>query len=465
MKGSDRRLRILQVATSDLTGGAERSAVNLHRALRALGNDSWLAVGLKRSADPDVLEIPNELQRNAWVRWWTRLREDNAASLGRVRGTGRLTALLRDCGEPVRWMHGQLGIENFAFPGTGQLLDLPPVRPDILHCHNLHGGYFDLRALPRLSERVPTILNLRDAWLLSGHCAFSFECDRWKHGCGKCPDLALYPAVRRDATAYNWKRKREIFAQCRLFVTTPSQWLMDRVRESLLAPAIIESRVIPNGVDTSVFAPGEKAAARAELGIVPGARVLMIAANGIRSNVWKDFRALLEAIRFIGAAGDAGNVILFAVGETAPPEKVGAATIRFVPFLRDSASLARYYRAADIYVHAARIESFGNTLLEARACGLPAVATAVGGIPEHLNSLDCEHAARGVRLFPPGEATGLLTPPGDGEALARGVLFLFDHPELLRRLGENAIRDVNERFRVSLQAQRFLAWYREILAA
>ena len=465
MKGSDRRLRILQVATSDLTGGAERSAVNLHRALRALGNDSWLAVGLKRSADPDVLEIPNELQRNAWVRWWTRLREDNAASLGRVRGTGRLTALLRDCGEPVRWMHGQLGIENFAFPGTGQLLDLPPVRPDILHCHNLHGGYFDLRALPRLSERVPTILNLRDAWLLSGHCAFSFECDRWKHGCGKCPDLALYPAVRRDATAYNWKRKREIFAQCRLFVTTPSQWLMDRVRESLLAPAIIESRVIPNGVDTSVFAPGEKAAARAELGIVPGARVLMIAANGIRSNVWKDFRALLEAIRFIGAAGDAGNVILFAVGETAPPEKVGAATIRFVPFLRDSASLARYYRAADIYVHAARIESFGNTLLEARACGLPAVATAVGGIPEHLNSLDCEHAARGVRLFPPGEATGLLTPPGDGEALARGVLFLFDHPELLRKLGENAIRDVHERFRVSLQAQRFLAWYREILAA
>lgn len=465
MKGSDRRLRVLQVATSDLTGGAERSAVNLHRALRALGNDSWLAVGLKRSADPDVIEIPNELQRNAWVRWWTRFRENNATSLGRVRGTGRLTALLRDCGEPVRWMHGQLGIEDFAFPGTGQLLDLPLVRPDILHCHNLHGGYFDLRALPQLSERVPTILNLRDAWLLSGHCAYSFACERWKHGCGKCPDLTLYPAARRDSTAYNWRRKQGIYRKSRLYVTTPSQWLMDRVRDSILAPALIDSRVIPNAVDTSIFFPGDKAAARAELRIPDTARVLMFAANGIRANVWKDYRALSEAMRIMGSHGKSQALILLAVGETAPSESIGNAEIRFIPFQKKPESLAKYYRAADIYVHAARIESFGNVLLEARACGLPAVATAVGGIPEHLNSLDCEHAAGGVRVFPSGEATGLLTPAGDGEALARGVLFLFDHPELLRKLGENAIRDVHERFRVSLQAQRFLAWYREILAA
>ncbi len=465
MKGCDRRLRILQVATSDLTGGAERSALNLHHALRASGNDSWLAVGSKGTRDPEVLEIPNELQRNAWVRWWTRFRNDNAASLGRIRGTGRMTALLRDCGEPVRWMQAQLGIEDFAFPGTRQLLDLPPVTPDILHCHNLHGGYFDLRALPRLSERVPTILNVRDAWLLSGHCAYSFACERWKHGCGKCPDLTLYPAVRRDSTAYNWRRKQGIFRKSRLYVTTPSQWLMERVLDSILAPALIESRVIPNGVDTSIFFPGDKVAARAELRIPDAARVLMFAANGITANVWKDYRALREAMRILGSHGKSPELILLAVGETAPSERIGNAEIRFVPFQKELESLAKYYRAADIYVHAARIESFGNVLLEARACGTPAVAMAVGGIPEHLNSLDCDHVAGGVRVFPPRKATGVLTPAGDGEALAGGVLFLFDHPGLLRELGENAIRDVDERFRVSLQAQRFLAWYREILAA
>jgi glycosyltransferase involved in cell wall biosynthesis len=465
VKESDRPLRILQVATSDLTGGAERSAVNLHRAFRALGNESWLAVGLKRTADPDVLEIPNERQRNAWVRWWNHFREHHAASLGRVRGIGRLTALLRDFGTPMRWMHEQMGIEDFAFPGTELLLDIPPVTPDILHCHNLHGGYFDLRALPRLSERVPTILNLRDAWLLSGHCAYSFECERWKHGCGKCPDLTLYPAVRRDATAYNWRRKQGILGSSRVFVTTPSQWLMDRVRDSILTPAIIESRVIPNAVDTSIFFPGDKAAARADLRIPDVSRVLMFASNGIRANVWKDYRALNEAMRILGSDDRSRNLILLAVGETAPSERVGNAEIRFIPFQKDPASLARYYRAADIYAHAARIESFGNVLLEARACGTPVVAMAVGGIPEHVRSLDCADAVEGVRAYSPDEATGVLTKAGSSEALAKGILFLLDHAEIARTLGENAVRDVNERFQTSIQARRFLVWYREILAA
>jgi hypothetical protein len=126
LKVGNRRLRILQVATSDLTGGAERSAINLHRAFRAMGHDSRLAVGTKRTEDSHVLEIPNEQHRNAWVRWWNGFREKHAQTLGRVRGTGRLTTLLRGCGEPIRLLNEQLGIEDFAFPGTDQLLDLTP---------------------------------------------------------------------------------------------------------------------------------------------------------------------------------------------------------------------------------------------------------------------------------------------------------------------------------------------------
>jgi glycosyltransferase involved in cell wall biosynthesis len=191
----------------------------------------------------------------------------------------------------------------------------------------------------------------------------------------------------------------------------------------------------------------------------------MFASNGIRANVWKDYRALNEAIRILGGDGKSRNLILLAVGETAPSERVGSAEIRFIPFQKDPASLALYYRAADIYVHAARIESFGNVLLEARACGTPVVATAVGGIPEHVKSLDCMDAVEGVRVHSPGEATGILTKAGSSEALAKGILFLLDHPETARKLGENAVRDVNERFQTSIQARRFLGWYREILAA
>ena len=78
-------------------------------------------------------------------------------------------------------MERKLGFENFNYPGTWKLLNLPPKPPTIVHCHNLHGFYFDLRFLPRLSQQIPVILNLRDTWLLTGHCAHFMDCERWKN--------------------------------------------------------------------------------------------------------------------------------------------------------------------------------------------------------------------------------------------------------------------------------------------
>jgi glycosyltransferase involved in cell wall biosynthesis len=233
----------------------------------------------------------------------------------------------------------------------------------------------------------------------------------------------------------------------------------------MLAPALVECRVIPNGVDTSSFFPGNRAEARAALAIPENARVLMFASNGIKANVWKDYRALNEAIRILGCSGGSRELVLLAVGEIAPSERIGSAEIRFIPFQKEPSALAQYYRAADIYVHAARIESFGNVLLEARACGIPVVAMAVGGIPEHVKSLDCEHTVAGVRVFSSSKATGILTKEGSGDALARGVLFLLEHPDIVRELGENALRDIDENFQLSVQARRFLDWYRDIIAA
>jgi glycosyltransferase involved in cell wall biosynthesis len=157
-----------------------------------------------------------------------------------------------------------MGLETYRYPATRRMLEALPHPPDLVHLHNLHGGYFDLRVLPGLSASLPVAMTLHDAWLLSGHCAHSMGCDRWRIGCGACPDLDIYPAVRRDATARNWTRKREIFAGSRLHVATPSRWLADKVRESILSPSLAELKVIPNGVDLESFRPGDRLAARAD---------------------------------------------------------------------------------------------------------------------------------------------------------------------------------------------------------
>jgi hypothetical protein len=58
---------------------------------------------------------------------------------------------------------------------------------DVLHFHNLHGGYFNYLFLPYLTRNKPAVYTLHDMWGFTGHCSYSFDCNRWQKGCGSCP--------------------------------------------------------------------------------------------------------------------------------------------------------------------------------------------------------------------------------------------------------------------------------------
>lgn len=439
--------RILQVGTDDGIGGAEKVAFGLSKVYRARGYEAWMAVGYKLSTDPSVVRIPNDERRTKWFRLWPNL-ESRVPPIERpVAGATRFRRFVQAIHEPARALDRYRGIENFRFPGTWQLLTLTPKPPDIVHCHNLHGEYFDLRALPWLSQQVPLVLTLHDAWLLSGHCAHSFDCERWTIGCGRCPDLTIDPAVRRDATAYNWRRKRDIFADSRLFIATPSRWLMKKVERSMLAPGVIEARVIPNGVDLSLFRPADQGAARAALGISSDATVILFAANSVRRNMFKDYETVREAVAIAAGRIDDRALLLLALGEDAPPERIGSAEIQFLPYEADPAAVARYYQAADVYVHAARADTFPNTVIEALACGTPVVATAVGGIPEQVEDGD----------------VGFVVPQGDARALAQRVTELLCDSELRRQMGKRGAETARRRFDLVRQADDYLSWYQDLI--
>ena len=444
---AERPLRILQVSTADIKGGAERVAWNLYTAYRARGYCSWLAVGQKVTDDPDVLVIPNQESRGKWYVFFQGI----SSRLKTIEGTLGLkttfSGLAVSLSEPGRCLDYHLGIENFHFPGTKRVLTVSGTQPSILHVHNLHGGYFDLRMLSWLSQQVPTVMTLHDAWLLSGHCAHSFACEKWKTGCGGCPDLNIYPEVPRDATGYNWRRKREIYSRSRLYVATPSQWLMQKVEESMLAPAVVESRVLPNGVDLGTFHPADQQEVRAQLDIPQDANVLLAMGVSISENRWKDYHTLREAVSQVANRLELQDLLLIALGEDACAERIGQVEIRFVPFQRDLKTVARYYQAADLYVHAALADTFPNGVLEALACGTPVVATAVGGIPEQVEE------AR----------TGFLVPAGDVTALAARITQVLSDHDLKHCMGTLAAQSARERFGLDRQVDAYLEWYHELL--
>jgi glycosyltransferase involved in cell wall biosynthesis len=459
-------LNLLTVSIADRFGGAEQMAWELFRSYRARGHRSWMAVGEKHSDDPDVFALPRPVP-GPWFRLWRGVRHRLQALDDRWpgRGAGRLATLTQDLGQPGKWYDRVRGYEDFRFPATYRLLGLCPEKPDVIHCHNLHNYYFDLRALPWLSRQAPVVLSLHDSWLLSGLCGHPFDCERWKTGCGRCPYLTVWqePAwSRRDATAANWRRKRAIFARSRLYVTTACRWLMRRVEQSVLTPAVMEAKVIPYGVDLAVFQPADRRAVRAELGVPAEARVLFFVARGLAANPSKDYATLRAAVERLGARWSGAPLFLIARGEDLPAERLGSVHVRYVPWAPDPRDVVRYYQAADVYLHAARMDTFPLSVLEAQACGTPALATAVGGIPEQVRSLDAVEGDASAPAHGADEATGVLVPPGEPDLLARSIERLLADEALRARLGQNAWRAVRERFDLQRQVSDYLQWYADI---
>lgn len=446
--GVKKRLRILHVNTLDEGGGAERNSRALAAGCREAGHTAWLAVGSKLGGDPYTLLI-NDERSGAWSQAVHRF----AAAVRKVKPIRRHRHWLQRLAFPVNYLDYLRGREDFHYPQTRSLLRISPEPPDLLHAHNLHGGYFDLRQLAEFSRQLPCVVTLRDEWLLTGHCAYTGACTRWQTGCGECPDLSIYPAIRRDGTAQNWRAKAKIYRKSRLFVAAPSRWLLDEAKRSMLAPGIVESRVIPNGIDTALFRPCSREAARAELNLPTDRHILLASANLIRSNSFKDWPTLRAAMGITASRIAAGKIMFIALAESGKAERIGAVEIHFVPFEKDLRKVALYYQAADLFLHAAKSENFPTTVLEALACGTPVIATAVGGIPEQINNLADPAIGDG--------ATGVLVQPADAEAMAHWVVTLLEDPELRAKMARQARADAEVRFGFDRMLAAYLRYYED----
>jgi len=147
--------------------------------------------------------------------------------------------------------------------------------------------------------------------------------------------------------------------------------------------------VVPPGVDTEIFRPGSKAAARAQLGIaqdelvlafagriqpLKGPDVLLRAAAVLRRrHPNRAFRVLV-----VGGASGTGRIAPHRLAELATELGLGA-EVDFLPPM-PPADLCGVFQAADVVAVPSYNESFGLVALEAQAAGTPVVAAAVGGL-------------------------------------------------------------------------------------
>lgn len=434
-------MNILQVSTQDIAGGAEKIAMNLHKEYRSEGHRAILAVGRKISNESGIIQLSQTSLSDLDKKQFHRNHCLNKIADNRI--SSYLLKFVHGLSHPQKSWDFYWGKENFSFPDSHLLLSIANNNFEIINFHNLHGDYFDLRILPSISKRIPAVITMHDEWLYTGHCAYSFDCMRWKNGCGNCPDLGIYPPIKRDSTRFNLKRKQGILLQSPLFLVTPSKWLMDRLSDSILANQLIQ--VIHNGIDLNVFSDKRRQYARHKLGITEGERVILSLSN---RSYFKDFPTIFDALNKISAGHKKGKFTCFIVGgQQNKKEYIEGLNIHYVDFQSNQEEIALYYQAADLFLFASKADNYPTTILESLACGTPVIATNVGGIPEQI--IDGEN--------------GFLVPKGDSDAMALLTNSLLEDFELRNKMGMLSAERAKREFGIARQCNDYLRYYEQVI--
>ena len=318
---------------------------------------------------------------------------------------------LRAAGVPVFSLRMQPGCPDPK--GYLRLLELlRRIRPQILHCHMFHANL--LGRLSRLLCPVPVLISTLHSMAETGQASHSMfwrdKFYRWTDSLSGVTVAVAQAVAERHADA-------------------------GAVRRSKL-------RVIPNGVDTTLFRPDAERRRLARRALGFGDEFLWLAAGRL---MWKKGHGvLLEAF----ASVSQGVLLIAGSGPLEErlrqrAEELGV-NVRFLGHRRDMADLMR---ACDAFVHASVVEGLPMALLEASATGVPCVATRAGGAGEVV--------IHGL--------TGFLVEPGDPASLAGAMKKLAAMPaEERRRMGEAARAHVLARFEIESVISQWEALYREL---
>jgi len=269
----------------------------------------------------------------------------------------------------------------FSFFGTYELVrKLKEFNPDLIHLHNLHNWTMNHPMLFRYIKKnnIPVVWTLHDCWAFTGKCPhfIAAKCDRWKNGCGHCPQIREYPQGMIDRTRLMYRLKKKWFSGIEnMTLVTPSKWLAELVKESFLSEYSVQ--VINNGIDLTVFSPTINSFRR-QYSIPDDKHIVLGVAFG-----WGNKKGLDVFIRLANTLGEAYQIVL--VGTDENVDRQLPKNIIAIHRTHNQKELAEIYSAADVFVNPTREEVLGMVNIEALACGTPVITFDSGGSPECID--------------------------------------------------------------------------------
>lgn len=265
----------------------------------------------------------------------------------------------------------------------------------VIHFHWMSQMIDFLDTLRNLPEGVPVLWTMHDMNVFTGGCTYNLDCDGFMEDCQECPQQESAKGRREVVLNHGRKRKGLAGLEQRICVVTPSRWMAEQVGRSHLLGGF-RCEVIPNGIDQNLFHPCRRSAGRERLGIGTEKKVILFVAASLE-NPLKGMALLREVLPEIEQMDPEVRVVV--LGDSSGGDWPDG--WQWLGQVREEERLAEVYAGSDILVVPSMADNFPNVIGEGLSCGLPVVASKVGGIPEMVKD------GQSGRLFKKGSVEAL----------------------------------------------------------
>lgn len=418
-------MRVLIVNTGCMRGGASVAADRLKTALNNDGVKAKMLVREKDNDDISTFELPHSW-RLRWNYVWERV-----SVLSHLKFRSRHLS--------------DIDIANMG----ADITRLPEFREaDVIHLAWINQGMISLKDIAKiLKTGKPVVWTMHDAWPCTALCHDPHGCMAFETQCRNC---MLLPGggSDKDLSTVLWRRKEQLYSMGQILFVADSRFLHQMARRSRLLTGF-RVETIPNPIDTYLFRPSDKAEARRRFRLPLDKKIILVEAQDADDED-EGMTVLRESLKALVAARPSckDDCCLAVFGDDCDGIGDDLPLLVFrLGYVNDDHTMADIYNAADVYVFPALQANQPNTIMEAMACGVPAVAFGIGGIPEMIDHQRNGYLAKGT----------------DAADLSRGLmwaLFEASQPDL----GREAVRKVQANYAQRQVAMKYIEVYNQAMA-
>jgi glycosyltransferase involved in cell wall biosynthesis len=410
-------LKILFINKYDITGGAGIAASRLAKGLNQhYRTENYFLVGIKRSIFYNVFEtrkpgLQNTIEKGA-------------------------NFLFNLAGLQYKW---------FPFSSKTIIEKAKEISPDVISLHNLHGGYFKTSLLIELSKIAPLFWTLHDMWAFTANAAHTLGDESWKNLKAGPGERKSFPPIGINIGNWLLKQKKKIYKDSNLTIITPSKWLYNLAIQS---PVFEGKQIVQiyNGIDTNIFKPLDKEEVRKKYSIPINSRVLVFGAEKIMSSSYKGGENLINILKKLNnSVKEKIHLIIIGEGNLNLIKEFQNFVLHHAGYVKDEINVAKYLAAADLMIYPTKADNLPNALIEANACGVPAVTYDIGGSKEIISNNE----------------NGYVIPPFNENLFVEKINELIFNQKLkkLKEFSNNSRRIAEELFSLKKMSDQYYSLY------